>query len=242
MITRSGFAILLLLLAALALPAMAVADTILLNSDLYNESNNITGNNVRITWLYPLDISGQHGWQPNGADYFWVSYADTGYPPSNVNAPSPDWPPDVPDPIVLPSPNQPTAIFYESFILPYEINTGSVTVWADDTARVYLGSRKKAGTGYLWTLLWDANPIQDSNCAKGPIGCEPSEGLTINLTDLDLRAGDYQLRLDAYQRDEGPFGVMYGGSIESQPVPELSSLLLLATGLGAVCLAMRRAK
>jgi hypothetical protein len=237
MITRAISAIFLLSLVALMIPAAAIADTIQLNSDLWNEENNRTGTNSKILWPYPLDDSG-HGWQPNGADYFWISYADTGYPPG---APPPDWPSDVPNPIVLPWPEEPTAVFYETFILPYTINTGAVTVWADDTARVYLGRKRESSGDYHWKLLWDANPIQDSFCADGKIGCEPGEGLNINFNGLHLWAGDYRLRIDAYQRNDGPFGIMYGGSIESQPVPELSSLFMLATGLAAVCLALRRA-
>ncbi len=231
---------LIIILVLLAIPSIALADSIFLNSDLFNESNNraIDNKNVKIAAPYPL-YGTDDGWQQNGSDYFWVSYADTGYPEyCYQGTENPLWPVDVPDPIVLPNPNPPTAIFYESFSLPFNLNIGSVTIWADDTARVYLGNYTNGS--YLWTLLADAYPIQGNYCADEPIGCRPSNGLTLDLTNLHLSAGDYQLRLDAYQRNNGPFGVLYTGSINSQPVPEPSSLLLLATGAIAVCFYARR--
>ena len=126
-----------------ARPAIAVADTITLNSDLINESNNITGTNVKITWLHPE-------WEPNGVNYFWISYADTGYPPGDI--PHATWPDNAS------IPGDPTAVFLESFVLPYQNNTGSITVWADDTASVWIGSDNS------WTLLKEANPVQGLYC------------------------------------------------------------------------------
>ena len=216
------FAILVMLLMVLIIPAIAVADTIMLNSNLSsNESNNKSGGNVKIEWPHPE-------WQQNGVDYFWISYADTGYPPGDI--PHANWPADAT------IPGEPTAIFYESFVLPYDYNAGSIRIWADDTTGIWIGNKDSGSQD--WTSLVGANPVQGQYCAEGAIGCLPSTGLTIDLGNLT--AGLYALRFDTYQRQSGPFGLMYSGSIISQPVPEASSLLLFATGLGLVCLIMHR--
>jgi len=229
-------------LAILAIPAIAMADSIVLKSNLVNEwnvRNGNTGPNVKITAPYPLSGT-DDGWEQNGSDYFWVSYADTGYPDECYQGiDNPLWPSNVRGTITLPNPEPPTAVFYESFSLPYDINTGSVTIWADDTARVYLGKKDNIGD-YIWTLLMDANPIQGTYCADGPIGCTPSNGQTFNFNNLHLASGDYELQLDAYQRNEGPFGVLYTGSIDSEPIPEPSSLLLLASSAAVICFLSRR--
>jgi hypothetical protein len=230
----------IIILALLAIPSIALADSIILNSDLVNESYErtvITGNTttkmsgptVKINDPYP-QIGTDGGWKQNESDYFWVSYDQTGYPDYCYEGENnPLWPKDTPltDPA--------TAIFYESFTLPYDFNTGSVTIWADDTARVYLD---KLNDGVDPWLLWDVYQRQGTFCAAGAIGCIPSAGKTLDLTSLNLTAGDYQLRLDVYQRNQGPFGVLYHGSINS--VPEPSSLLLLASGALALCFFVRR--
>jgi len=56
MTAQNALKTILLLLAALAIPTIALADTIPINSDLLNESNSVTTNNVRVQWLYPLTI------------------------------------------------------------------------------------------------------------------------------------------------------------------------------------------
>jgi hypothetical protein len=223
---RTCFAMLVMSLTVLMIPAIALADTIILNSDLSgNESNNISSGNVRVLWPHPM-------WQPNGVDYFWISYADTGYPPSNAPTPNDPWPADAT------IPGQPTAIFFESFILPYDSNTGSIKVWADDTTSVWIGSKSPGAQDYLWAMLVGANPVQGPYCATSPIGCVPSNGLTIDLGNLT--AGSYELRFDVYQRYFGPFGLMYSGSINSNPVPEPSTLLLFAAGFGLICMTVLR--
>jgi hypothetical protein len=226
---RTCFALFIMSLTVLMIPAIAVADTIILNSDLSrNESNNISSGNVKILWPHPE-------WQPNGADYFWISYADTGYPPDYPDGtprPHDPWPADAT------IPGEPTAIFFESFVLPYDNNTGSIRVWADDTAGVWIGNKNSGDPSYLWTLLVAANFKKGPYCADGPIGCMPDNGLTIDLGSLTT--GLYALRFDAYQLRNGPFGIMYTGSIDSRPIPEPSSLLLLATGFGLICLIVHR--
>ena len=204
----------------LVMLAPLMAAPIKLNSDLVNELNNKTGNNVFIT-AHPL-------WQPNSPDAKWISYGPTG----NGQAQSPA---NVTGTITGSKAKAPTAIFWENFYLPYITNTGSITVWADDTARVSLILPNQTTQ-----LLFESNPVQGGACANGPIGCLPKNGQTINLTPFLTKAGNYKLQFDVYQRGGGPFGLLYSGSAESSGVPEPSTLLLGAFGTAAILLAFRR--
>jgi hypothetical protein len=169
-------------------------------SDLVNESNNVTGTNVVIN---------AHPAWGSLAPYSWISYANTGSPgtvsPTNTSIPG-----------------TPTAIFKE--MLPAGTNFLIVTVFADDTADVYLFDPANP----MGLLLKVANPVQDGACAKGPIGCQPSESWTSGLIPVDF-SGPAYLEIRAYQRGGGPFGVLYGG--EAQVVPEPGAYLLLGAGL-----------
>lgn len=178
-----------------------------------NESNNRTASNVLIT-PHPV-------WQANGTAK-WISYANTGQGGSS--------PANVTGTITGATPATPTAIFYETFSLLGTPGTGTIDVWADDTARVYLNG----------TMLFEANPTQGSHCANAPIGCTPPNKSTINLTSA-LQTGLNTLRFDVYQRAGGPFGLLYSGSATYEPriptgenVPEPASLALVGTALLAV--------
>lgn len=173
---------------------------------------NSFGNNVL--------ISPHPAWNPNGMG-LWISYADTGLP-GTVS------PADVPTPVTGPNANPPTAIFYHNFFLPYMLNTGSLSVWADDTARVYLDS----------VLLIDANPVQGAACSNGPVSCTTVNGAHLDIGALNLTGGEHQLRFDVYQRSGGPFGLQYTGSVESTPEP--ASFVLLGAGLVALFIRFRR--
>jgi hypothetical protein len=211
-LTMSKTVIYTLLLALLtALPALPGMVTI--NSDLVNEDNSF-GTNQFIA-PHPVWISG--GTDIYGNAYSWVSYAATGHYQLS--------PPNVADSIILPNPNPPTATFYEYFTLTHNAIGGKVTFWADDTARIYLES--KAGA----ILLREANPIQDSACAAGPIACEPLEGFEYVVGAL--APGDYRFRIEAYQRGSGPFGVMYTGAIMTD-APEPGTIALFGAGLAVV--------
>jgi len=167
------------------------------------EWNNLAGPNVLIN-PHPL-------WQPNGAGK-WISYALTGdgqyYPPNNWNAP--------------------LAVFYEIFTLPAPSIAGSITVWADDTAGVYLDNM----------LLWPPSLTQDNACAIGPIACLPDEGGTFSLAGLP--AAVHTLRFEAYQLGGYPFGILYEGWVE--PVPEPLTFMLIGAGLAALGLLRRRSR
>jgi hypothetical protein len=218
------------LVIGLAFASSGMPATIQVNSDLVSEGNSETGLNLRIT-PHPA-------WEPEDLASFWVSFGNTGLEGEIV--------PDVPDPIVMPAFNTPSAVFFENFILPHDLNTGSLRVWADDTVRVSL-----LRSGFLVALLRDANASLDSTCAQGEIACEPGEGGIFDLSTLFLPAGDYELRIEAYQRRGGPFGVLYRGQIESLEegggggggsVPEPGSVVLFTSGCAGLALLVRRSR
>ncbi len=190
------------------------ASSVNLCSDLSSEGNNISGSNV--------DVTPHPAWAPEGRCGQWVSFRNTGFEGEVVT----------PNAAI---PGDPTAVFFEDFVLGAGELSGSVTVWADDTAAVRLVNSLNPGTG---VELKAANPIQDGACADGPIACEVGEGFTITL-DQFLAEGKNTLYVDAYQRGGGPFAVMYSGSAQNV-IPEPGTYALLGTGLIGLWLARRR--
>lgn len=191
-----------------ALGVIASGTVIPFGSDMLSETNNVTGTNVVIN-AHPL-----WGSLP---PYSWISYANTGSPgtasPPNTSIPG-----------------TPTAIFTE--FLPAWTGAFNVTVFADDTADVYLfDNANPAGL-----LLKAANPVQDSACAAGPIGCEADESWTSGCVPVDFSSPAY-IEIRTYQRGGGPFGVLYGG--EAQVVPEPGTYVWLGAGLQGLGLLRR---
>ncbi len=195
-------ATLLALFVLLSVSACGSSITFEIASDLTGEWNSRTGNNVAITphaaWAVP----------PAGAA--WVSFADTGMGTGSFFPQNSAGLADI------------TATFFESFWLAYENNRGTVTVWADDTARVLLNG----------VVLLDYHPALDVACASGPIGCQPGEAAGIHL-DGALRQGVNILAFETYQLGGGPFGIAYSGTVMSH-APEPGSWVLLCSGLALV--------
>lgn len=173
----------------------------------------VRADNVRIT-PHPL-------WNPNGPGDYWISFTNSGYGDQHAL-------PNVPDPITLPAPNPPTAIFYHEYDLTGPAWDGRLSIWADDTARVYIDN----------TLLTDSNPTQGSACTNAPIGCITANGAHFDLSGAQLAAGHHVLRIEAYQRGGDTFGVQYAGQID--PVPEPATLAVVGVALVGLGAAFRR--
>jgi hypothetical protein len=216
---HSSRTVVLFLLTFLVLSMMsAQAAVIYLNSDSTandpRQYNDQTHDNIAIT--------PNPAWNPNGSDYFWISYTNSGNGPGAVQIPN-----------ATSVDAAPTATFYLDFILNSAASSGSVTVWADDTARVYMDD----------TLLIDANPVPGSACSDGPVSCATNNGAVLDLTHLNLQAGEHQLRIEAYQLSGSVFGVQYAGSITEGGIaetPEPATFAVLGTALIGLGVVLRR--
>jgi hypothetical protein len=243
MVSAKSYRIFGLVLAVLALgmgiPA-AHASIIYVNSDAGPDEYNVENGGPQNP---DVQITVTPAWVPNGMGYEWVSYAQTGCNTfvalTGICTPGVANPPASTGNITLSDgpPSTPTAIFFNNFVLPAgDTFSGTLSVWADDTARVYLDG----------ILLTDANPIPGGNCAISPVGCLASTVGVFNI-GADLLPGENTLELDAYQFLGGsPFGVMYTASITAtpadSPTPEPASYVLMGLGLVAIGILIPRAR
>jgi len=193
---------LILSAACLCLSVALPAATLNFGSDLVNETNSVTGANVTIQ---------PHSAWASLAPWQWISYANTGTGPGAVSPPN------------SPGTKRPAASFYE--LLPHTAYFVHLTVFADDTAAVYLIDQDHPSG----LLLAPANWRQDGACAAGPIGCQPGEGLLLEFAVN--RFGPALLRFDVFQRGNGPFGLLYGGEVDVVHTPEEATVLLVLAGL-----------
>jgi len=167
-------------------------------------------------------------WQGNdplGRGAEWISYADTGVLGSTL------------------APQQGSAenldgrqlIFSVEEVFEVDLLGGDlfVSIWADDTAAVFLDG----------TPIFDANFSQDI-CARGSIGCEPGEHGEVSTT---LAGGQHTLRIDVFQvgladsNAANPFGLLYSGQVgggerneAAVPTPEPGAAWVFAIGAGLV--------
>ena len=129
------------------------------------------------------------------------------------------------------------AIFTETFFLPGTLNTGSLKVWADDTASVTLDGSSVGPA---------ANFVAGTYCADGPISCVQNSFATISLDGLSQ--GDHALTFAVYQTGGGPAGLLYSGSVDSESgdngsltaAPEPGTFVLLGAGLAGIAAWTRR--
>jgi hypothetical protein len=216
------------LLLGMGIPA-AHASIIYVNSDAGPDEYNIANGGPQNP---DVAITASPAWAPSGMGYEWVSYAATGCNTfvvlTGICTPGVGNPVAATGTITLPDPSTPTAIFFNTFDLPSgDTFSGTLSVWADDTARVYLDG----------ILLIDAIPVPGGNCAISPIGCLSTTVGVFNI-GADLAPGENTLELDVYQFVGGsPFGLMYTGTITttaSGPTPEPASYVLMGLGLVAI--------
>jgi hypothetical protein len=194
---------------------LAHASTILLDSGVSaGEVNNLTSNDVILNDIEPK-------WTLPTAGEDWISYEDSGWNTITNSAMM-----TIPD---ATSQNTPTAVFTQSFTDNTSLLSLSLTVWADDTAVVFLdGTQISANADFTQT--------PGIYCAPTGITCIGA-GTTFNINNL--AAGTHTLTFDVYQVGGGSFGLMYTGTVtdNSQSLaPEPSSYVLLGAGLVALAL------
>jgi hypothetical protein len=192
---------------ALMVAGLGVASPILLQSGVSGgETNNKTGVNFVIPMLEP-------DWTPDRGDgASWISFENTGWQVvGGVGSAV----------ITLPNttPGNPNAIFYQAFTdLSGTILNGTITLWADDTAAVYLDG------ALLMAPSYTQGP---AHCSLG-ITCLGA-GTTIPFTALP---GTHILEFDVYQLGGWTYGLMYDGSVTAESaVPEPRSYELVGIGL-----------
>jgi hypothetical protein len=184
----------------------------------------------------PDIANGGGAWEaPPGDGATWISYENTGWVGTVgdwnavIELPNADCPTG--EPITKGGSCQPNAEFFEVF----SVTTNSIlnlSVWADDSAQVFLINDSTPMTLSNATMVSGA----PGNCAPtGYVSCQT--GITL-ANDMPLAPGTYTLEFDVYQTGGGEYGLMYDGTVDPTPEPEVSVLV----GGGLVMLALIRRK
>jgi hypothetical protein len=211
---------------------VACAGTVTVASGVQG-TNSVSGTNA------PVYVS--PAWAPAGPGYEWISYGATGC--NTYNPLTGRCTPGPQNPVGTTVTGAPTAIFYQTFTITDSLDNGTLNIWADDTAGVWLDQGTVTsgnGSGSNETNLFVPNGNLGNNCANAPIGCLTS---TEGSVSLGLHAGTYTLVIDAYQLVGGtPFGVMYDGVFSDPPstTPEPASYMLMGLGLAGLSGALIR--
>lgn len=211
-----GFSILLFLGSVVSSPAVPIiSQGTALDS---NESCAGPAGCPTVVQIAPATIPAV--WQPNGAGV-WVSYAQTG-----VGGASPGN-----------STLAPVATFSELINVLSGSSVLTLSVWADDTARVLVDGVELTPAGGT-----APNFNTDDHCAEGPLGCQTGE--QGEFTSQVLAAGFHTLSIEVFQVDGYQFGVRYEGNLTQEgdltQTPEPASILLFGSAMAAAGMASRR--